>query len=237
MKRKNKEDTEKIENMLRSVKPPELANEEIESYKEDFNRVLQEEFSKVTVQREKKHVLKVKLTYGFAIFLLVFSLFSLMYIRPYLIKVATAKIINEQLKIKVALKDVIVKDGVGIVIYNYQEVVVNVSSEKVEVSQPVEYEPSEKERGQAIEIVRSSKEAKYFVAKEGEAPQDISKNDVVSVEGLIFPNSGKKLVEVSLAYTPTSYYYDSQLPSIPGSQPPLMTVKFTVDIEKGEIQP
>jgi len=238
MKRKNKEDTEKIENMLRSVKPPELADEEIESYKEDFNRVLLEKFSDITLQRDRRRVLRVKLAYGLAIFALVFTLFSFMYVKPYLIRVATARIINEQLRVNIALKDVIVKDGVGIVIYNYQEVVVNVSSEKVEVSQPIEYEPSDKEREQAIEIVRGSKEAKYFVAKEGEAPQDISKNDVVSVEGLMFPNSGKKLVEVSLAYTPTSYHLGSRLPpSIPGSQPPLMTAKFTVDIEKGEIQP
>ena len=229
MRRKNKEDTEKIENMLRSVKPSELADEEIESYKEDFNRVLLEKFSDITLQRDRRRVLRVKLAYGLAIFALVFTLFSFMYVKPYLIRVATARIINEQLRVNIALKDVIVKDGVGIVIYNYQEVVVNVSSEKVEVSQPIEYEPSDKEREQAIEIVRSSKEAKYFVAKEGEAPQDISKNDVVSIEGLMFPNSGKKLVEVSLAYTPTNYH--------PGSLLPLMTAKFTVDIEKEEIQP
>ncbi|NCO28972.1 MAG: hypothetical protein GW894_07020, partial [Caldiserica bacterium] len=84
MKRKNKEDTEKIENMLRSVKPSELADEEIESYKEDFNRVLQEEFSKVTVQRDRRRVLRVKLAYGLAIFALVLTLFSFMYVKPYL---------------------------------------------------------------------------------------------------------------------------------------------------------
>lgn len=229
MKRKNKEDTEKIENMLRSVKPPELADEEIESYKEDFNRVLLGKFSDITFQRDRRRVLRVKLAYGLAIFALVFTLFSFMYVKPYLIRVATARIINEQLRVNIALKDVIVKDGVGIVIYNYQEVVVNVSSEKVEVSQPIEYEPSDKESEQAIEIVRNSKEAKYFVAKEGEAPQDISMNDVVEVTGLLFPNSGKKLAEVRLVYTPTNYHQ--------GQRSPLMTAKFTVDIEKGEIQP
>lgn len=229
MRRENKKDIEKIENMLRSVKPPELADEEIESYKEDFNRVLLEKFSDITLQRDRRRVLKVKLAYGLAIFALVFTLFSFMYVKPYLIRVATARIINEQLRVNIALKDVIAKDGVGIVIYNYQEVVVNVSSEKVEVSQPIEYEPSDKEREQAIEIVRSSKEAKYFVAKEGEAPQDISKNDVVSVEGLIFPNSGKKWVEVCITYTPKGYPPNAMLS--------MTTAKFTVDIEKGEIQP
>ncbi len=229
MKRKNKEDTEKIENMLRSVKPPELADEEIESYKEDFNRVLLEKFSDITLQRERRHVLRVKLAYGLAIFILVFTLFSFMYVKPYLIRVATARIISEQLKIKVTLKDVITKDGVGIVIYSNEEYVVNLQDEKIQILQPIPYRPSEEEKEKAVEIVRNSKEAKYFVAKEGEAPQDISKNPVLSIEGLMFPNSGKKLVEVSLVYTPTNYHQ--------GQQSPLMTVKFTVDIEKGEIQP
>ncbi len=237
MRKKNKKDIEKMENMLRSIKPPELADEEIESYKEDFNRVLLEKFSDVTLQRDRRRVLRVKLAYGLAIFALVFTLFSFMYVKPYLIRVATARIINEQLNLNVALKDVIVKDGVGIVIYNYQEVVVNTSSEKTEVFKPIEYEPSDKEREQAIKLVRNSKEAKYFVAKEGEAPQDISKNDVVSIEGLMFTNSGKKLVEVHLAYTPTNYLPRSPLRQLQDSQSPLMAAKFTVDIEKGEIQP
>lgn len=229
MRRKNKEDTEKIENMLKGVKAPELSDKEIESYKSDFNRVLQEEFPNVTADRERRHVLRVKLAYGLATFALIFTLFSFMYVKPYLIRVATARIVDKELKFQVALKDVMVKGGVGIVIYNYQEVVVNVSSETVEIFKPVEYEPSDEEKDHAIEIVRNSKEAKSFVIKEGEAPQDISKNPVLSVEGLMFPNSGRKLVEVSLAYTPTNYHLGSHLP--------LMTAKFTVDIEKGEIQP
>lgn len=236
MRRKNKEDTEKIENMLKSVKAPKLSDKEIESYKSDFNRVLQEEFPNVTADRERRHVLRVKLAYGLAIFILVFTLFSFMYVKPYLIRVATARTISEQLKIKVALKDIITKDGVGIVIYNYKEITVNVLDEKVEIFQPIEYEPSDKEKEKAVEIVRNSKETKSFVAKEGEKPQDISMNDVVEVTGLLFPNSGKKLLEVSLAYTPTSWEY-SPLPSNPHSQAPLMTAKFLVDIEKGEIQP
>ncbi len=229
MRKKNKKDIEKIENMFRSVKPPELTDEEIESYKEDFNRVLLEKFSDITLQRDRRRVLRVKLAYGLAIFALVLTLFSFMYVKPYLIRVATARIINEQLRINIALKDVIVKDGVGIVIYNYQEVVVNVPSETVEIFQPVEYEPSDKERERAIEIIRNSKESKDFVAKEGEAPQDISKNDVVSIEGLMFPNSGKKLVEVYITYTPERYPPNAMLS--------MTTAKFTVDIEKGEIQP
>ena len=237
MRKKNKKDIEKIENMLRSIKPPELADKEIERYKEDFNRVLLEKFSDIALQRNRRHVLRVKLAYGLATFALVLTLFSFMCVKPYLIRVATARIINEQLKLNVALKDVIVKDGVGIVIYNYQEVVVNVSSKKVEVSQPIEYEPSDKEREQAIEIIRNSEEAKYFVAKKGETPQDISKNDVVSIEGLMFPNSGKKLVEVHLAYTPTNYHPGSPLHQLRDSQSLLMTAKFTVDIEKGEVKP
>jgi len=236
MRRKNNEEVEKMEKMLKSIKPPELNDEEIESYKGDFNKILQEEFTKVTLQRERRRVFRVKLVYGLAIFVVLVSILSFLYSKPYFVKVAIAKIIENKLQYKVALKDIIVKDGVGIVIYNYQEFTVNVSSEKVEVSQPVEYEPSDKEKEKAIEIVRNSKEAKYFVASEGSPPQDISKNDVVSIEGLMFPNSGKKLVEVSLAYTPTSYR-DSLLSSIPHSQLPLMTVKFTVDIKKGEIQP
>jgi len=229
MRRKNKEDTEKIENMLKSVKAPELSDKEIESYKSDFNRVLQEEFPNVTADRERRHVLRVKLAYGLAIFILVFTLSSFMYVKPYLIRVATARTISEQLKIKVALKDVITKDGVGIVIYNYQEITVNVLDEKVEIFQPIEYEPSDKEKEKAIEIVRNSKEAKDFIWNVGAPSQDISKNDVVSIKGSLFPNSGKKLIEVSLAYTPTSYH--------PSSLLPLMTAKFLVDIEKGEIQP
>ncbi len=229
MRRKNKEDTEKIENMLKGVKAPELSDKEIESYKSDFNRVLQEEFPNVTADRERRHVLRVKLAYGLATFALIFTLFSFMCVKPYLIRVATARIVDKELKFQVALKDVMVKGGVGIVIYNYQEVVVNVSSETVEIFKPVEYEPSDEEKDHAIEIVRNSKEARYFVVNEEEATQDISKNDVVSVEGLMFPNSGRKLVEVGLAYTPTSYHQ--------GQLSPLMTAKFTVDIEKGEIQP
>lgn len=237
MRRKNKEDIEKIENMLRSVKPPELADKEIERYKSDSKRVLMKKFSDITLQRDRRHVLRVKLAYGLATFALVLTLFSFMYVKPYLIRVATARIINEQLRVNIALKDVIVKNGVGIVIYNYQEVVVNTSSKKTEVFKPVEYEPSDKERERAIEIIRNSKESKDFVAKEGEAPQDISKNDVVSIEGLMFPNSGKKLVEVHLAYTPTNYLPRSPLRQLQDSQSPLMAAKFTVDIEKGEIQP
>ncbi len=215
--------------MLRNVKPPELSDKEIKRYKSDSKRVLMKRFPDVTLQRDRKHVLRVKFAYGLVAFALVLTLFSFMYVKPYLIKVATARIISKQLKLNVALKDVIVKNGVGIVIYNYQEVVVNVSSKKVKVSQPIEYEPSNKEREQAVELVRNSKEAKHFVAKKGEAPQDISKNDVVSIKGLMFANSGKKLVEVCLAYTPATYHS--------GSQSPLKTAKFTVDIEKGEIQP
>jgi hypothetical protein len=238
MRRKNNEEIEKMETMLKSVKPPELTDEEIESYKGDFNKILQEEFVKVTLQRERRHLLRVKLAYGIGIFVLLVSILSFVYTKPYFVKLATAKIIENKLQYKVALKDVIVKDGVGIVIYNDQEVIVNVSSGSIEFSQPIKYEPSDKEKEEAIEIVRNSKEAKYFVAKEGEAPQDISKNDVVSVEGLMFPSSGKKLVEVRLAYTPTSYQDLPPLHSIPGgSQPPLTTAKFTVDIEKGKIQP
>jgi len=45
----------------------------------------------------------------------------------------------------------------------------------------------------------------------------------------MFPNSGKKLVVVSVAYTPSDYQE--------GSLSSLMQVKFTVDIEKGEVQP
>lgn len=237
MRRKINNEVEKMEKMLKSIKPPELNDKEIEGYKMDFDRIWQEEFTTIALQKERRRILKVKLAFGLSIFTVVFTLFSFIYVKPYLIRVATARIISKQLKIEVALKDVITKDGVGIVIYNYKEVTVDVSSEKVEISQPIEYEPSDKERERAIEIVRNSKEAKYFVAKQGEAPQDISKNDVVSVKGLMFPNSGKKLVEVRLAYTPTNYKRDLNSSSIPHSQLPLMTAKFTVDIEKGEIQP
>jgi len=237
MRKKNKKDIEKIENILRSVKPPELADKEIESYKEDFNRVLLEKFSDITLQRNRRRALKMKLAYGLAIFAFVLALFSFMYAKPYLIRAATARIINKQFRIIIAPKDVIVKNGVGIIIYNYQEIVVNVSSEKVKVFQPVEYEPSDKEREQAVEIVRDSKEAKHFVAKKTEAPQDISKNDVVSIKGLLFPNSGKKLVEVSLAYTAANHHPGSPLHQLRDLQSSLMTAKFIVDIEKGEIQP
>ena len=229
MGRKNKEEIEKTEEMLRSVKPPEITNEEIEGYKEDFNRVLLEKYPEITRQRERSHALRVRLAYGLSVFAVVITLFSFLYVKPYLIKVATARIINEQLKYKVALKDVIIKDGVGIIIYNCEEITVNTQSKTVEISKPVEYEPSEEEKKRAIEIVRNNKEAKHFVASEGETPQDISENDVVSVEGLLFPNSGKKLLVVSVAYTPPNYQE--------GSLSFLMKAKFTVDIEKGEVQP
>jgi len=160
MRRKNKEEIEKTEKMLRSVKPPEITNEEIESYKDDFNRVLLEKYLEITRQRERSHALRVQLAYGLTIFAVVITLFSFLYVKPYLIKVATARIANEKLQYKVNFKDVIVKDGVGIIIYNCEEITVNTQSKTVEISKPVEYEPSEEEKKRAIEIVRNSKEAK-----------------------------------------------------------------------------
>ena len=229
MGRKNKEEIEKTEVILRSVKPPELSNDEVESYKEDFNRVLLEKYPEITHQRERSHTLRVRLAYGLSVFAVVIALFSFLYVKPYLVKVATAKIANEKLQYKVNLKDVIVKDGIGIIIYNFEEVTVNTQSKTIEIYKPVEFTPSEEEKNRAIEIVRNSQEAKHFVSSEGEATQDISENDVASVEGLLFPNSGKKLLVVSIAYTPQNYPEGSLLP--------LMRANFTVDIEKGEVQP
>ncbi|BAL80185.1 hypothetical protein [Caldisericum exile] len=233
MRNKNNKEIEKMEKMLKSVKPPELIDEEIERYKNEFEQYLQGEFDNVARERERSHHLRVRLAYGIGIFVLLLFILSFVYTKPYFVKLATAKIIENKLQYKVALKDIIVKDGVGIVIYNYKEVTVNVLSGNIEVSKPIEYEPSNEEKEKAIEIVRNSKEAKYFVASEGASPQDISKNEVVSIKGLMFPNSGKKLIEVLLAYTPQNFHPDSQ----PGLYPPLMTAKFIVDIEKGKIQP
>jgi hypothetical protein len=229
MRRKNKEEIEKTEKMLRSVKPPELSNDEVESYKEEFIRVLLEKYSEITHQREKSHTLRVRLAYGLSVFAVVIALFSFLYVKPYIVKVATANIIKERLQYKVNLKDVIVKDGVGIIIYNCEEVTVNTQSKTVEIYEPVEFTPSEEEKGRAIEIVRNSQEAKHYVPSEGEAPQDISKGEVVFIKGLLFPNSGKKLLVVSIAYTPQNYPEGQFLPSA--------IANFTVDIEKGEVKP
>jgi hypothetical protein len=236
MRRKNNEEIEKMEKIIEGVKPPELTDGEIESYKNDFKMLLQEEFAKITLQKERRHASRLKLAYGISIFVVLLSILSFVCIKPYFIKLATARALESKLGYKVSLKDITTKDGVGIVIYNLEEITVNVINENIETNKPILYEPSNEEKEKAIEIVRNSNEAKNFVANEGEAPQNISKNDVMSVKGLLFPNSGKKLVEVCLAYTPISYRH-SLLPSNPHSQAPLMTAKFLVDIEKGEIQP
>jgi hypothetical protein len=46
---------------------------------------------------------------------------------------------------------------------------------------------------------------------------------------LLFPNSGKKLLVVSIAYTPQNYPEGPFLPSA--------IANFAVDIEKGKVQP
>jgi len=61
--------------MLRSVKLPEITNEEIESYKDDFNRVLLEKYPEITHQRERSHALRVRLAYGLSVFAVVIALF------------------------------------------------------------------------------------------------------------------------------------------------------------------
>ncbi len=75
--------------------------------------------------------------------------------------------------------------------------------------------------------MRSSEEAKSFVVKEGEAPEDISENPVILIQGYEFPYSGIKYIEVSLEFAPST--------QPPQGWIPMSSVKFTVDITKGKV--
>lgn len=231
MRNKNKEEIEKIEKILRSVKLPEVSNEEIEKCKEDFQSILGLEFSKIALQKERKRTLLFRLAYGLSIFLILFSIISIYYLRPLFIKIAIAKDIEEKLQYKVKIEDIITKNGTGIVIYDCEEIVVNVIKGTVEVFKPIEYEPTKEEIEKATEIIRNSKQAKNFIVREGKPPQDISNYNIEYIKGLLFPNSGKKFIEAILGYiiveNPSNKNQKTQIP--------LKPIKFVVDLEKEEV--
>jgi len=227
MRRKNISDLEKMEDFLREFKAPEISDEEIEPYKKEFQRVLQSKFSEITAQRERMHSLRLRLAYGFTVFSLV-VLMAFFFGKPYLIKADIARAIYNNLNIKVQLDRIELKDGVGVVIYNTKEIVVDLSKGSVSVVNPVPYKCTKEEEEKAIEIVKNSKEAKSFVLKEGEAPKDISKNPVVSVEGLMFPTSGVKLIKVQLGYIPLSNNHQN-------AYIPVKSIELFVDITKGKV--
>jgi hypothetical protein len=227
--RKREEDIEKFRKLLESVKLPELNNEEIENNKNELQNIIAERFHKIIAEREKKRIFRRKVYYSFASVSLVIALLvvGLLVIKPLMNKDAVVMIIKNKLSIEVNREDVLLKNGEGIVINDNREIVVNIASGEYKTYSPVSYGPSLEEKDEAVQIVRNSKEAKSFIIKEGEAPVDVSENPVILVQGLEFPNSGIKYIEVSLKYTPLI-------------QPPqgfisMSHIDFTVDIAKGKV--
>lgn len=227
--RKREKDREKIRKMLESVKLPELSNEEIESNKNELQNIISERFNEITDEREDKRIIRRKFYYSLASvsLLIVLLIAGLLVIKPLMNRETVVKIIKNKLSIEVNREDVLIKNGEGIVINNKREIVVNISSGGYKIYSPVPFDPSQEEEDEAIQIVRNSKEAKSFVIKEGEAPEDVSENPVILVKGLEFPNSGIKYIEVSLKYIPSI--------QLPQGFISMSHVEFTVDIEKGKV--
>jgi hypothetical protein len=227
--RKREEDREKVRKMLESVKSPELSNKEIENNKNELQRFIADRFHEITAEREKKKIISRKFYYSLASVSLVVVLLvvGLLVIKPFMNREAVVRIIKNKLSIEVNREDILIKNGEGIVINDNREIVVNIASGEYKTYSPVSYEPSLEEKNEAIQIVRNSSEAKSFVIKEGEAPEDVSENPVILVQGLEFPNSGIKYIEVSLKYTP--------LIQPPQGYISMSHVDFTVDIAKGKV--
>jgi len=229
MWREDNKDIEKMEKILKSIHIEDIPSEEIEKYKSEFKAHLNEKFEKVTSQKGRIRVFKMNFAYGIVAVVLILFAFSFVYTRPYFVKLAVAKVIENKLGYKVSLKDIIVNDGVGIVIYNLDEITVDILNKSIETNSPIQYELSNEEKEKAVEIFRNSREAKNFVLNPGTPPQDVSKNDILSVKGLLFPKSNKKLIEViTTAYSApeesTQYHRN------------VIYVKFLIDIDRGTIQ-
>jgi hypothetical protein len=227
--RKKNEEREKIIKLLESVKPPELSDEEIETYKNEFQGIIADKFSDIIAERERKIAKSRKIYYSLASVSLIIVLLTvgLLVIKPFLNREAVIKTIKNKLSIEISIEDVLLKDGEGIVINDNREIVVNISSGGYKTYSPMPYEPSQEEKDKAVQIVRSSEEAKSFVIKEGEAPVNISENPIILIQGYEFPHSGMKYVEVSLKFTPSI--------QPPRGYMPMSSVKFTVDIAKGKV--
>jgi hypothetical protein len=228
--RKKNEEREKIIKLLESVKPPELSDEEIETYKNEFQGIIADKFSDIIAERERKIAKSRKIYYSLASVFLVVVLLAvgLLVIKPFLNREAVVRVIKNKLSIEVNREDILLKNGEGIVINDNREIVVNISNGGYKTYSPVQYEPSQEEKDKAVQIVRSSEEAKSFIIKEGEAPVDVSESPVILVQGFEFPNSGIKYLDVALQYIPKAYYPE-------GAFIPMETVEFTVDIAKGKV--
>jgi hypothetical protein len=227
--RKKNEEREKIIKLLESVKPPELSDKEIETYKNEFQGIIADKFSDIIAERERKIAKSRKIYYSLTTVSLVVVLLTvgLLIIKPFLNREVVVRIIKNKLSIEVNMEDVLLKNGEGIVINDDREIVVNISNGEYKTYYPEPYEPSQEEKDKAVQIVRSSEEAKSFVIKEGEAPMNISENPIILIQGYKFPHSGIKYVEVSLKFTPSI--------QPPQGYIPMSSVKFTVDIAKGKV--
>jgi hypothetical protein len=229
MRRKNKTEREKVEKILRSIKLQELSDEEIETNKNELQRIIANRFYEITAERDRKRTLKRKIYYSLASVSLIIVLIAvgLLLVKPFLNREAVIKTIKNKLGVEVSIEDVLLKNGEGIVINDNREIVVNISSGEYKTYSPMSYEPSQEEKDKAVQIVKSSEEAKSFVIKEGEAPVNISENPIILIQGYEFPHSGMKYVEVSLKFTPSI--------QPPQGYIPMSSVKFTVDIAKGKV--
>jgi len=233
MWREDNKDIEKMEKILKSIHIEDIPSEEIEKYKNEFKAHLNENFEKVTSQKGRIRVFKMNFAYGIVAVVLILFAFSFVYTRPYFVKLAVAKVIENKLGYKVSLKDIIVNDGVGIVIYNLDEITVDVLNKSIETNSPIQYELSNEEKEKAVEIFRNSREAKNFVLNPGTPPQDVSKNDILSVKGLLFPKSNKKLIEVIT----TAYNAPEEGNQSHRNAACVRTyVRFLIDIDRGTIQ-
>jgi len=229
MRRKNKIEREKVEKILRSIKLQELSDEETENNKNELQRIIANRFYEIIAERDRKRTLKRKVYYGLASVSLtiILLIIGLLLVKPFLNREAVIKTIKNKLGVEVSIEDVLLKNGEGIVIYDNREIVVNISSGEYKTYSPMLYETSQEEKDKAVQIVRSSEEAKSFVIKEGEAPVNISENPIILIQGYEFPHSGVKYVEVSLKFTPSI--------QPPQGYIPMSSVKFTVDIAKGKV--
>ena len=147
--RKKNEEEEKIKKMLESVKPPELSNEEIETNKNELQQIISDRFYEITVEREKKRIVRRRIYYSLTAVSLAIILFTigLFVIKPFMNREAVVRIIRNNLSIEVNRDDVLLKNGEGIVINNDREIVVNISNGVCKTHYPVPYEPSQEEKG------------------------------------------------------------------------------------------
>ena len=147
--RKKNEAREKIIKMLESMKAPELSNEEIETNKNELQQIISDRFYEITVEREKKRIVRRRIYYSLTAVSLAIILFTigLFVIKPFMNREAVVRIIRNNLSIEVNRDDVLLKNGEGIVINNDREIVVNISNGVCKTHYPVPYEPSQEEKG------------------------------------------------------------------------------------------